>query len=59
MFPCDVTSDESLRALAASAGKFDALVHSIAFVNKEDLAGKVYTTSRDGFALALDISPTR
>jgi len=31
-------------------------VHSIAFVNKEDLAGKVYDTSRKGFALALDIS---
>jgi enoyl-[acyl-carrier protein] reductase I len=31
-------------------------VHSIAFVNKEDLAGKVYTTSRAGFALAADIS---
>jgi enoyl-[acyl-carrier protein] reductase I len=53
---CDVTSDESLRALAANAGKIDGLVHSIAFVKKEDLSGKVYTTSRDGFALALDIS---
>jgi enoyl-[acyl-carrier protein] reductase I len=31
-------------------------VHSIAFVNKEDLAGKVFKTSRSGFALALDIS---
>ena len=56
VFPCDVTSDESLRALAASAGKIDGLVHSIAFVKKEDLSGKVYTTSRDGFAMAMDIS---
>jgi enoyl-[acyl-carrier protein] reductase I len=59
-YPCDVTSDASLAALAASVkadcGRLDTLVHSIAFVNKEDLAGKVYTTSRAGFALAVDIS---
>ncbi len=59
-YPCDVSSDESLAALAASVradyGKIDTLVHSIAFVNKEDLAGKVYTTTRDGFAKAADIS---
>ena len=57
---CDVSSDESLAALATSVrtdhGKIDTLVHSIAFVNKEDLVGKVYTTSRTGFALAADIS---
>ncbi len=56
VFACDVTSDDSLRALAANAGKLDGLVHSIAYVKKEDLSGKVYTTSRDGFSLALDIS---
>ena len=56
VFPCDVTNDESLQALARDAGKIDGFVHSIAFVKKEDLKGKVYTTSRDGFAMALDIS---
>jgi enoyl-[acyl-carrier protein] reductase I len=56
VLPCDVTDDASLAALAANAGKIDGLVHSIAFVKKEDLSGKVYDTSRDGFALALDIS---
>ena len=59
-WPCDVTSDEDLARLAESisrdVGGIDALVHSIAFVKKEDLAGKVYDTSRAGFALALDIS---
>ena len=59
-YPCDVSSDESLAALAhavrADYGGLDTLVHSIAFVNKEDLVGKVYTTSRAGFALAADIS---
>ena len=57
---CDVSSDESLRALQARLdadfGKLDALVHSIAYANKEDLAGKVFDTSRPGFALALDVS---
>jgi len=56
VFECDVTSDDSLRALAAAAGAIDGLVHSIAFVKKEDLSGKVYDTSRDGFAMAMDIS---
>jgi enoyl-[acyl-carrier protein] reductase I len=59
-FECDVSNDESLREmqakLDAGAGKLDALVHSIAFANKEDLAGKVFETSRPGFALALDVS---
>lgn len=59
-YPCDVSSDESLAALATRVredrGRLDTLVHSIAFVNKEDLKGKVYTTSRTGFALAADVS---
>jgi len=56
VFPCDVTDDTSLAALAAGAGPIDGLVHSIAFVKKEDLSGKVYETSRDGFATAMDVS---
>lgn len=57
---CDVSNDESLRAmrdaLEKDFGKLDALVHSIAFANKEDLAGKVFDTSRPGFGIALDVS---
>ncbi|MGB8521056.1 MAG: enoyl-ACP reductase [Candidatus Tumulicola sp.] len=57
---CDVSRDESLEAmradLAKSFGSIDALAHSIAFANKEDLAGKVFDTSRSGFALSLDVS---
>jgi enoyl-[acyl-carrier protein] reductase I len=56
VFPCDVSDEASLTALAAGAGPLDGLVHSIAFVKKEDLSGKVYDTSRDGFAMAMDIS---
>ena len=56
VYECDVSSDASLATLAANAGKIDGIVHSIAFVKKEDLKGKVYDTSRDGFAMAMDIS---
>jgi enoyl-[acyl-carrier protein] reductase I len=56
VFEADVTKDESLDKLAASVGRIDGIVHSIAFVKKEDLSGKVYDTSRDGFAMAMDIS---
>lgn len=59
-FECDVSNDASLRAmrerLDASFGKLDVLVHSIAYANKDDLAGKVFDTSRPGFSLALDVS---
>lgn len=57
---CDVSNDASLQAmrgeLESGFGKLDALVHSIAYANKEDLAGKVFDTSRPGFSLALDVS---
>ncbi|HXM17687.1 MAG TPA: enoyl-ACP reductase [Candidatus Tumulicola sp.] len=57
---CDVGKDESIAALRASLEskgiKLDALVHSLAFARKEELGGKFYATTRDGFSLALDIS---
>jgi len=57
---CDVASDESLAALrdalSSTFGQLDALVHSIAFADKDDLRGAVYDTSRKGFALSLDVS---
>ncbi|TAM72643.1 enoyl-ACP reductase [bacterium] len=57
---CDVSNDEHLARLPdelrARLGGLDTLVHSIAYANKEDLAGKVYQTSRAGFKLTLDIS---
>jgi enoyl-[acyl-carrier protein] reductase I len=57
---CNVASDASLEAMresvASQFGKLDVLVHCMAFANKADLAGKVYDTSREGFALSLDIS---
>jgi enoyl-[acyl-carrier protein] reductase I len=42
--------------VAGRFGKIDFLVHSAAFAKKEDLEGRFIDTSRDGFALALDVS---
>jgi enoyl-[acyl-carrier protein] reductase I len=57
---CDVQRDEDLdRVFARVAeryGKLDVLVHSVAFARREDLGGRMVDVSRDGFALALDIS---
>lgn len=60
IFPCDVSRDEEVTKAAQIVqekwGGVDILVHSVAFANREDLAGRYIDTSRDGFALALDIS---
>ena len=56
---CDVTKDEDLTALADALkdeGPISAVVHSIAFANREDLAKPFVETSREGFALAHDVS---
>jgi enoyl-[acyl-carrier protein] reductase I len=57
---CDVSQDAQIADLAAalkdSGTTLDIVVHSIAFANREDLAGAFADTSRDGFALALDVS---
>ena len=57
---CDVTSDDDIRAVMAKWGEqqgdVDILVHAIAYAKREDLDGAFVDTSRDGFALALDVS---
>jgi enoyl-[acyl-carrier protein] reductase I len=57
---CDVQSDEQIRAVfgrwAETHGSLDILVHALAFARREDLEGEFVDTSRDGFALALDVS---
>lgn len=59
-FQCDVSSDEQIEAAAKLVqekwGEVDILVHSVAFADREDLAGSYLKTSRSGFHLALDIS---
>src|SRR6187455_820304 len=58
--PCDVQSDEQIRDVMtkwqAAHGDLDILVHALAFAKREDLQGQFVDTSRDGFALALDVS---
>jgi enoyl-[acyl-carrier protein] reductase I len=61
--PCDVQSDEQIRAVFAKwrtahgpDGQLDILVHALAFARREDLEGSFVDTSREGFALALDVS---
>lgn len=57
---CDVSSDEEIDALFAKAadhfGTIDILVHAVAFAPSEELEGRFYDTSREGFRIAMDIS---
>jgi enoyl-[acyl-carrier protein] reductase I len=58
--PADLQSDEQIRAVMAkwaeAHGEIDILVHAVAYAKREDLDGTFVDTSRDGFALALDVS---
>ena len=58
--PCDVQSDEQIRAVfarwAEAHDSLDVLVHALAFARREDLEGAFVDTSREGFGLALDVS---
>jgi enoyl-[acyl-carrier protein] reductase I len=60
VLPCDVGDDRELaqltEKLGAAEGRIDAVVHSIAFANRDDLTRPFLETSRAGFALAQDIS---
>jgi enoyl-[acyl-carrier protein] reductase I len=57
---CDVTQDAQLDALTTelkSQGEIlNAVVHAIAFANREDLSHPFLETSRAGFTLAQDVS---
>ncbi len=58
--PCDVQSDDQIRTVfarwAEAHDRLDILVHALAFARREDLEGGFVDTSREGFALALDVS---
>ena len=60
ILPCDVTVDAEMdsvfEVLGEEWGGLDILVHSLAFANKEELKGDYVNTSREGFALAMDVS---
>lgn len=58
---CDVASDESIEKAFATikdyaGGEIHGVVHAVAYANKEDLSGEVTEISREGYALAQDIS---
>lgn len=57
---CDVQRDEDIeRVFAAWKEQFDGLdilIHAVAFANKDDLKGEFIGVSREGFALAHDVS---
>ena len=58
--PCDVGDMDSLDALFAEIekrwGKIDFVVHAIGFSDKNELRGRYVDTSRDNFAMSMDIS---
>ncbi len=60
ILPCDVGSDEAIATTFKEVekvwGKIDFVVHSVAFANRDDLRRPFTETSRDGFAMAMDIS---
>ncbi len=57
---CDVTQDDQLASLTnelkGQGAVLNAVVHSIAFANREDLSRPFVETSRAGYALAQDVS---
>ncbi|MBI4236452.1 MAG: enoyl-ACP reductase [Chloroflexi bacterium] len=60
MVECDVSTDESVartfQQVGQIAGSVELVVHSIAFANREDLAGDFSRTGREGFRVALEVS---
>jgi len=60
LLPLDVTKDDDIKAMAETLkkefGEVDFLVHAVAFAKREELDGNFVDTSRDGYALAQDVS---
>ena len=60
ILPCDVARDADIeatfKAVEKAWGKLDFVIHSVAFANRDDLKRPFTQTSRDGFAMAMDIS---
>ena len=58
--PCDVSIDTDIKRVFTRWGErhesLDILVHALAYAKREDLEGAFVDTSREGFALALDVS---
>jgi enoyl-[acyl-carrier protein] reductase I len=58
-WPCDVREPGQLKPCSTRRrrwGGLDFLLHSIAFAPREDLHGRVADCTREGFAMAMDVS---
>ena len=60
VLPCDVSDaasmDELFDSLKEHWGQLDFVVHAIGFSDKNELRGRYVDTSRDNFAMTMDIS---
>ncbi len=60
ILPCNVASDEEIASVFTALAKIwecvDIIIHAVAFANKEELKGSILSTTREGFATAMDIS---
>jgi len=57
---CDVSNDDEIKIafeeIHEKVGNIDGVVHSIAFARKEELEGELTDASREGYAIAQDVS---
>jgi enoyl-[acyl-carrier protein] reductase I len=60
LFPCDVSSDDEIKAFFESVrietDRVDLMLHSLAFAPREALEGDFVSTTREAFRVAQDIS---
>src|SRR5947209_15698699 len=60
LFPCDVSSDDEIRAFFESVrnetDRVDLMLHSLAFAPREALEGDFVSTTREAFRVAHNIS---
>lgn len=60
LIECDVANDDSIqtafKTIKKRFGKVDGLVHAIAYAKKEELSGSILNVSREGYALAQNVS---
>src|SRR2546421_7922662 len=60
LFPCDVTSDDEIKAFFESVrsqtDRVDLMLHSLAYAPREALEGDFVSTTREAFRVAQDVS---
>src|SRR5882672_4293364 len=60
LFPCDVTSDDEIKAffenVRSETDRVDLMLHSLAYAPREALEGDFVSTTREAFRVAQDVS---